>query len=99
MYDALKRIRHYDHGAAALAYEYLGEDIAYTSNLSTREQIEANPIETSTICLMLTSLSCCLLIAVRFLMTSDDVIHSWWVPELAVKQDTIPGFINEIGAN
>ena len=32
---------------------------------------------------------------VRFLMTSDDVIHSWWVPDLAVKQDTIPGFINE----
>lgn len=28
-------------------------------------------------------------------MTSDDVIHSWWVPDLAVKQDTIPGFINE----
>ncbi|KGY10186.1 cytochrome c oxidase subunit II [Vibrio sinaloensis] len=32
---------------------------------------------------------------VRFLMTSDDVIHSWWVPDFAVKKDTIPGFINE----
>ncbi|MEZ8013718.1 cytochrome c oxidase subunit II, partial [Vibrio sp. FF59] len=32
---------------------------------------------------------------VRFLMTSDDVIHSWWVPAFAVKKDTIPGFINE----
>ena len=32
---------------------------------------------------------------VRFLVTADDVIHSWWVPELAVKKDAIPGFINE----
>lgn len=35
---------------------------------------------------------------VRFLMTSGDVIHSWWVPDLAVKQDAIPGFINEAWA-
>lgn len=32
---------------------------------------------------------------VRFLITSDDVIHSWWVPDFAVKQDAVPGFINE----
>lgn len=32
---------------------------------------------------------------VRFLLTSDDVIHSWWVPAFAVKQDANPGFINE----
>ena len=32
---------------------------------------------------------------VRFLITGNDVIHSWWVPELAVKRDAIPGFINE----
>ncbi len=32
---------------------------------------------------------------VRFLITSDDVIHSWWVPDFAVKQDANPGFINE----
>ena len=32
---------------------------------------------------------------VRFLFHSDDVIHAWWVPELAVKQDAIPGFIND----
>ena len=41
---------------------------------------------------------------VRILLTSHDVIHAWWVPELGVKQDAIPGFIrdtwfraNEIG--
>lgn len=32
---------------------------------------------------------------IRFLFTSNDVIHSWWVPELGIKRDTIPGFINE----
>jgi cytochrome c oxidase subunit II len=33
---------------------------------------------------------------VRFLMTSKDVIHSWWVPDFAIKKDATPGFINEI---
>lgn len=32
---------------------------------------------------------------VRFLVTANDVIHSWWVPQLAVKRDAVPGFINE----
>lgn len=32
---------------------------------------------------------------VRFLVTAADVIHSWWVPDLAVKRDAIPGYINE----
>lgn len=32
---------------------------------------------------------------VRFLMTSADVLHAWWVPDFAIKKDTIPGFINE----
>jgi cytochrome c oxidase subunit 2 len=32
---------------------------------------------------------------IRFLFHSNDVIHAWWVPELAVKQDVIPGFIND----
>jgi cytochrome c oxidase subunit 2 len=33
---------------------------------------------------------------VRLLLTSNDVIHAWWVPELYVKKDANPGFINEI---
>ncbi|MEC8383099.1 MAG: cytochrome c oxidase subunit II [Pseudomonadota bacterium] len=32
---------------------------------------------------------------VRFLFTSNDVMHSWWVPELGVKKDCVPGYINE----
>ena len=35
---------------------------------------------------------------VRFLITAADGIHSWWVPDLAVKTDAIPGFINEMHA-
>jgi cytochrome c oxidase subunit 2 len=33
---------------------------------------------------------------VRFLITSEDVIHSWWVPEFGIKRDAIPGFLNEL---
>ena len=32
---------------------------------------------------------------IRFLHTAGDVIHSWWVQDLALKKDAIPGFINE----
>lgn len=32
---------------------------------------------------------------IRLLTTANDVIHSWWVPALAVKQDAIPGFVRD----
>jgi cytochrome c oxidase subunit 2 len=32
---------------------------------------------------------------VRVLISAQDVIHSWWVPALAIKKDAIPGYINE----
>jgi cytochrome c oxidase subunit II len=32
---------------------------------------------------------------IRFLLTADDVIHSWWVPDLGWKRDAIPGMVNE----
>ena len=32
---------------------------------------------------------------VRYLITANDVLHAWWVPDFAVKKDAIPGFINE----
>lgn len=35
---------------------------------------------------------------IRFLVTADDVIHSWWVPDFAIKKDANPGFINETWA-
>ncbi len=36
---------------------------------------------------------------VRFLLTSDDVIHAWWVPDFAIKRDAVPGYINEVWAD
>lgn len=33
---------------------------------------------------------------IRFLLTSSDVIHAWWIPAFAVKKDAVPGFINEM---
>ncbi len=33
---------------------------------------------------------------VRLLLTSNDVIHAWWVPDLSIKKDAIPGFMNEM---
>jgi len=81
-------------------YEYLdenGDNVTFFSNLATPQEEIYNseakgenyllevdepvviPVDTK----------------VRFLITANDVIHSWWVPELAVKKDAIPGFINE----
>ena len=35
-------------------------------------------------------------VKVRLLLTGNDVIHAWWVPELGMKRDAIPGFVNEM---
>ncbi|MDX1464994.1 MAG: cytochrome c oxidase subunit II [Halomonas sp.] len=78
-------------------YEYLGEDVAFTSNLGTpREQISGTS-EKSENYLLEVDEPLVLPVGqkVRLLLTSDDVIHSWWVPDLAVKQDAVPGFVNE----
>ncbi len=32
---------------------------------------------------------------IRVLVTAADVLHAWWVPALAVKQDAVPGFIRD----
>lgn len=33
---------------------------------------------------------------VRLLLTANDVIHAWWVPEIGMKRDAIPGYFNEL---
>jgi cytochrome c oxidase subunit 2 len=33
---------------------------------------------------------------VRLLLTSQDVIHAWWVPDFGAKRSVIPGFVNEL---
>ncbi|MDA9942864.1 cytochrome c oxidase subunit II [Luminiphilus sp.] len=81
-------------------YEYLdetGDNIAFFSNLTTPQEEIYNTaskgdhylLEVDEPLVIPTNTK------VRFLITANDVIHSWWVPELAVKRDAIPGFINE----
>jgi cytochrome c oxidase subunit 2 len=36
---------------------------------------------------------------VRVLITANDVIHAWWVPDFGMKKDAIPGYINELWFN
>ncbi|MBQ4850451.1 cytochrome c oxidase subunit II [Pseudoalteromonas sp. MMG012] len=82
-------------------YEYMGHDVDFYSVLSTpREQMndkeekgEHYLLEVDKALVIPTGKK------VRFLMTSDDVIHSWWVPDFAVKKDANPGFINEAWTN
>jgi cytochrome c oxidase subunit 2 len=78
-------------------YEYLDHGIAFNSNLSTpRDQIENRSAKGDNYLLEVDKpLVLPTGTKVRFLITANDVIHSWWVPELAVKKDGIPGFINE----
>ena len=33
---------------------------------------------------------------VRLLLTSQDVIHAWWVPDFGAKRSVVPGFVNEL---
>ncbi|RDI43355.1 cytochrome c oxidase subunit II [Aquicella lusitana] len=78
-------------------YEYLDNGIRYFSYLSTTlDQIENRAPKNKWFLLEVDKpLVVPVNTKVKLLITSDDVIHSWWVPELGVKQDAIPGFINE----
>jgi cytochrome c oxidase subunit II len=35
---------------------------------------------------------------VRFLITGNDVIHAWWIPDFGIKRDAIPGILNDVWA-
>lgn len=78
-------------------YKYLNEDVDFFSVLTTpQEQIKNQQDKNSNYLLEVdNALVLPINKKIRFLFTSNDVIHSWWVPDLAVKKDAIPGFINE----
>jgi len=81
-------------------YKYLASGISYYSNISTpQEQIDnLEPKDEFYLLDVDKPLVLPTNKKIRFLVTADDVIHSWWVPDFAVKQDAIPGFINEAWA-
>ncbi|MBA6293170.1 cytochrome c oxidase subunit II [Colwellia sp. MB3u-70] len=82
-------------------YKYFDQDLEFYSVLSTpREQYEnqdGTSAEKGEHYLLEVDRPLVIPInkKVRFVITSDDVIHAWWVPAFAVKQDANPGFINE----
>lgn len=78
-------------------YDYLDHGVSFYSNLSTPSAQIKNLEEKGEHYLIEVDNPVVLPVGkkVRFLVTASDVIHAWWVPELAVKKDAIPGFINE----
>ncbi len=86
-------------------YEYLDEDIQFFSRLdrdSDRARQRNPEIRPQDVEHYLLNVDNPLVVPVntriRFLLTANDVIHAWWVPELGWKKDAIPGFINEAWA-
>ena len=81
-------------------YEYLneeGENVSFFSNMSTPQTEIYNTQAKNEHYLLEVDEPVVIPVdtKVRFLITANDVIHAWWVPEFAVKKDAIPGFINE----
>jgi cytochrome c oxidase subunit II len=79
-------------------YEYIDEGIHFFSNLATpRSEIENHKAKNEHYLLEVDNpVVVPVHKKIRFLLTANDVIHSWWMPDLAVKKDAIPGFINEM---
>lgn len=81
-------------------YQYLDEGVHFFSNLATPYAQIQNLQDKGEWYLLEVDKPLVLPInkKIRFLVTSDDVIHSWWVPEIGVKRDAIPGFMHEAWA-
>lgn len=82
-------------------YKYLEDGVSFFSNLATSQEEIDNALPKGEF--YLTEVDEPLVIPInkriRFLITGNDVIHSWWVPDFAVKQDAVPGFINTAWTN
>ena len=84
-------------------YDYLDQKVAYFSSI-TREHDQARQLDSGVDVYQLDNylldVDRPLVVPadtkVRLLITSGDVIHSWWVPDFGLKKDAIPGFINEL---
>jgi cytochrome c oxidase subunit 2 len=83
-------------------YEYVGTGVTVLSTLdhaSNEARELGSGIDPNTVPNYLLNVDHPLVVPagvkVRLLITAQDVIHSWWVPALAIKKDAIPGFVNE----
>ena len=81
-------------------YEYLDEDVQFFSYLSTPRAEIYNAAAKGENYLLEVDNPLVVPVGqkVRFLVTANDVLHSWWVPDLAIKRDAVPGYINEAWA-
>lgn len=84
-------------------YEYPEEGIRFFSNLdekSRQASAKGSGIDPASVDHYLREVDNAVVVPVgkkvRFLFTANDVNHSWWVPELAIKKDAIPGFVNDM---
>jgi cytochrome c oxidase subunit 2 len=86
-------------------YDYRGEDVEFYSRLDERSnaarQLRAHrqldPREVDNYLLEVDNrVVVPVNTKVLLLLTANDVIHAWWVPELGGKKDAIPGFVNEM---
>ena len=87
-------------------YDYLDEGISILSTLKADSNAarQANPtVDLNNVENYLLDVDHPLVIPantnIRILLTADDVIHSWWVPEFGWKRDAIPGYVNEAWTN
>ena len=83
-------------------YEYLDEGVTYFSHLDRASDAArelGSGIDPTTVPHYLLNVDHPLVVPnglkVRLLITGADVIHSWWVKDLGIKKDAIPGFVNE----
>lgn len=83
-------------------YEYLDEGISFISSLdsnSNAARMLGSGVDPQSIDNYLLEVDNRVIIPVdtkiKLLITADDVIHAWWVPDLGWKRDAVPGFINE----
>lgn len=81
-------------------YQYLDQGISFYSNLSTPYAQIRNKEPKGQWYLLEVDKPLVLPInqKIRFLVTSLDVVHSWWVPDLGIKRDAMPGFMYEAWA-
>lgn len=78
-------------------YEYLDHDVQFYSTLATPKNQITNVEDKNTNYLLEVDNHVVVPVGkkVRVLTTANDVLHAWYVPALAVKQDAIPGFIRD----
>ena len=79
-------------------YEYIEDEVGFFSNLSTSLDKRNNlaPKDENYLLEVDEPLIIPVNTRIRFLITANDVIHSWWVPDFAIKQDAIPVFVNTV---